>query len=83
MLLAQAQSQPVFQQKCAGCHETAAAFARESLVLKGGVLTGRTNGRPVAEFLKRHGKLTAEEVPIVVEALTRVLTETQGGTTKQ
>lgn len=83
MLLAQAQTQPVYQQKCAGCHETAAAFARQSLVMRNGVLTGRDNGRPVAEFLKRHGKLTPDEIPVVVEALTRVLAETQGGAAKK
>jgi hypothetical protein len=78
MLLAQAQTKPVYQQKCAGCHQTAAEFARASLLRRDGVLIGRTNGQPVAEFLKRHGKLTADEVPLVVDSLDRVLGEVGG-----
>lgn len=78
MLLAQAQTRPLFQQKCAGCHETAAQFARGSLVRRNGVLVGRTNAQPVAEFLQRHGKLAADEIPIVVETLLRVLYEVRG-----
>jgi hypothetical protein len=34
---------------------------------------------PVAELLKRHGKLTAEEIPVVMRSLERVLGEVQGG----
>jgi hypothetical protein len=79
MLLAQAQTKPVFQQKCASCHGTAADFARASLLERDGVVVGRDNGRPIADFLKRHGKLTSDEVPVVVESLTRVLKETAAG----
>lgn len=57
MLLAQAQTKPIFQQKCAGCHETAAEFARTSLTLRDGVVVGKSNGKPIAEFLTKHGKL--------------------------
>lgn len=78
MLLAQAQTQPVYQQKCAGCHDTAAQFARSSLERRGGVVVGKTNGRPISEFLKLHGKLSPAEVPVVVDSLTRVLSETVG-----
>lgn len=80
MLLAQAQTEPVYQQKCAGCHKTAAEFARAALVMKDGVLVGKSSGKPVAEFLKQHGRLTAEERPVVVEALTRVHGEVGGAT---
>ena len=82
MLLAQASTVPVFQQKCAGCHGTAAEFARSSLRLRDGVVIGRENGLAISEFLKRHGRLAAEEAPIVVESLTRVLGETGAGTSK-
>lgn len=82
MLLAQAQTKPIYQQKCAGCHQTAAEFARASLVRKDGVLVGRTNGLAVAEFLKRHGKLTAEEIPVVMRSLERVLDEVGGNGAK-
>lgn len=82
MLLAQAQTQPVYQQKCAGCHEAAAQFARSSLEKRGGVVVGKTNGRPIAEFLKQHGKLSSAEVSVVVDSLTRVLSETAGSPAK-
>ena len=75
MLLAQAGTKPVYQQKCAGCHETAAQLARGSLVFRDGTVVGRSNGQPIAEFLKRHGKLDPDEVPVVVESLTRVMRE--------
>jgi mono/diheme cytochrome c family protein len=78
MLLAQVATPPVFQQKCARCHGTAAEFARTSLTLPEGVLTGRESGRPVAEYLLRHGRLTEAERPIVVESLNRVLREVGG-----
>lgn len=81
MLLAQVQTKPIFQQKCTGCHDTAAEFARTSLVLRDGVVVGQQNGKPIAEFLKRHGKLAPDEVPEIVESLTRVLGEV-GGSTK-
>lgn len=78
MLLAQAQTKPVYRQKCSSCHDTAAEFARSSLVLRDGSIVGRSNGQPITEFLKRHGKFAPDEVPIVVESLTRVVRETGG-----
>ncbi|WP_448190948.1 hypothetical protein [Azospirillum sp. sgz301742] len=72
MLLAQATADPRFKDKCGGCHETAAGLVRESMVLRDGVLVGRESGRPVAEYLKRHGKLRQDEVPFFVELLTRI-----------
>lgn len=82
MLLVQAQTKPVYQQKCAGCHQTAAEFARASLSRKDGVLVGRANGLPVAEFLKGNGKLIQEEIPLVASSLARVLDEVQAGGAK-
>ena len=75
MLLAQAQTEPVFQEKCSGCHGTAAEFARVSLVVRDGTVVGRSNGRPINSFLKSHGKLSPDEVQIVVNSLNRVLSE--------
>lgn len=75
MLLAQAQTKPVYQQKCAGCHGTAADFARASLVVRDGAVVGRANGQPINSFLKGHGKLLSDEVDVVVSSLTRVLGE--------
>lgn len=76
MLLAQATSAPTYEQKCAGCHKTAAEFVRGSLATVGGLLIGKTNRKPVAEFPKAHGHLTTEEIPAVVASLVRVLSET-------
>ena len=75
MLKAQASSPPLFNSKCSGCHDTAAEFARKSLEIKKGVLTGRASGKPVIEYLKKHGKVTPEEAASLVQTLTRVLGE--------
>ncbi|TXC65391.1 hypothetical protein FSC37_02610 [Piscinibacter aquaticus] len=78
MLQAQATTSPVFKDKCAGCHGSASQFARESLVMRDGVLTGRASGRPVREYLQRHGKLAPEQVGPMVATLERVLGEVGG-----
>lgn len=74
MLLAQASTAPRFQERCGRCHESAADLARESLVVRDGVLQGRESGRPVAQFLPRHARLglTPEEVSFFTDLLTRV-----------
>ena len=72
---AQAANPPLFNSKCSGCHDTAAEFARKSLEIKNGVLTGRTSGKPVSEYLKKHGKVTPEEAASLVQTLPRVLGE--------
>lgn len=77
MLMAQLSAAPLFAQKCAGCHGSAADFARKSLVLKEGVLVG-ASGRPVARTLASHGELTPEEVTLVVQSLGRVRAEVAG-----
>ncbi len=78
MLQAQATTPPVFKEKCAGCHGTAADFAREALVMRDGVLVGRASGRAVREYLQRHGKLPASQVAPMVATLERVLGEVGG-----
>lgn len=75
MLLAQAQTKPVYQQKCASCHGNAAEFVRASLVVRDGAVVGRSNGQPITSFMKSHGKLSSDEVDIVVGSLSRVLGE--------
>ncbi|HYH37556.1 MAG TPA: hypothetical protein VD860_04975 [Azospirillum sp.] len=72
MLLAQATAGARFKEKCGDCHESAAELVRESVVLRDGVVSGRETGRPMADFLKRHGKLAPDDVPFFVELLTRV-----------
>ncbi|PWC37698.1 hypothetical protein [Azospirillum sp. TSO35-2] len=81
MLLAQASTEPRFKERCGRCHETAAELARESLVVRNGVLQGRESGRPVAQFLPRHAKLglTPEDVAFFTDLLTRVEGEVHSG----
>jgi cytochrome c5 len=78
MLQAQVTTSPVFKEKCAGCHGTAADFARESLVMRDGVLVGRVSGRAVRDDLQRHGKLAPSQVAPMVATLERVLGEVGG-----
>ncbi len=73
MLLAQLQTAPAYAQKCAGCHESAAEFAKASLENKNGVVFGRKRAQPISEILKRHGKLTADEISVVIDTLSRAL----------
>jgi hypothetical protein len=75
MLSAQAQSEPLFKQRCSECHGTAAEFARKSLEMKNGTLYGKKSMKPVAEFLKNHFDPPPDEVREIVETLTRVLGE--------
>lgn len=72
MLLAQAAGQGRFKARCGGCHAAAADLVRDRLVLRDGVLTGRDSGRPVGDFMTRHGGLGADEVPFFVDLLTRI-----------
>lgn len=75
MLAAQVTTPPLFGQKCARCHGTAAEFARKSLAISGGALTSAPSGRKVADTLATHGGLEPREVPVVVDSLTRVRNE--------
>ncbi len=75
MLLAQASTQPRFQQECSGCHGTAAKFVRESLTLRDGELYSRKMASPTTSFLSAHRKLNAEDVKFFVRQLTRVAHE--------
>jgi hypothetical protein len=75
MLQAQAVSQPLFKEKCANCHGTASEFARASLLIKDGVLIGKSKGRKVTDFLKSHCRLKPDEIQTIVDSLTRVRNE--------
>jgi mono/diheme cytochrome c family protein len=78
MLAAQVAASPQFKEHCAGCHGTAADFARRSLVLRGSVLTGKASGKPVADYLATHGGLPPAETPAMLQTLRRVLQEVGG-----
>ena len=75
MLVAQVESEPRFQKSCSGCHQSAAQFARQSLVVRNGVLTGRKTGQPVDVFLQQHRNLTAADAEFFQTLLDRVATE--------
>jgi mono/diheme cytochrome c family protein len=77
MLTAQATTAALFKQHCAGCHGTAAAFARESLSWRDGVLTGKKSGRAVEVTLRAHGGLAPAEAAEVVKTLARVMAEVE------
>ena len=78
LLLAQFQSATVYEQKYAGCHDGAAEFAKISLEKRDSFVLGRKRALPLSRILKRHGKLAPDEIPAVVEMLTRALDS--GGT---
>lgn len=63
----------LFHDKCKICHGRAVTFARSQLYLKDGKLTGRYSKRDTERFLHGHGRLTADEVPQMVETLRRHL----------
>jgi hypothetical protein len=67
-----------YQEKCRSCHQNAAELARSSLVASGGTVLGRQSGRPLADFLPKHARLTADELSVLVESLTRVYREVHG-----
>lgn len=75
MLAAQVSTPPLFRQRCAACHDSAATFARRSLALRDGVLVGKASGQPVAVYLRSHGGLAPKEVPEMVKTLARVHAE--------
>jgi hypothetical protein len=79
MLTAQVSSAPRFKEQCGGCHGSAAEFARKSLLVEHGVLKGRNSGKPVADYLVRHGGLTATDVPAMLRTLERVAAEVAAG----
>lgn len=80
MLLAQREAEPVYREKCAGCHQRAAELVRASIVMREGRLATRRGGQDLAEFLKTHGGANADQLPGLLDTLRRVYRETGGGT---
>jgi len=66
----------LYKQKCRMCHEPAVNFSRIKLIMKDGKLLGRYSGRDIKEFMNEHGRVTQDELPIIMDALMRQL-ETQ------
>lgn len=75
MLTAQVISPPEYRLHCGGCHDSAAQVVRDWLVRRDATLALRSTGKPVADFLRRHGGADAESRARIVEALTRIASE--------
>jgi mono/diheme cytochrome c family protein len=75
MLAAQAATEPLFNQHCAGCHGTAASFARQALGWRDGALTSKKTGRALEATLRTHGGLTPADAAAVATTLERVKRE--------
>lgn len=63
----------LFRTKCRICHDRAVDVARRQLIVRDGRLVGRYTGRDIPAFLTKHGRLTADEVPRIVDMLRRQL----------
>jgi hypothetical protein len=60
----------VYQRRCRVCHDEASRLARRELVLgDDGRLLGRYSGLDTEAFLRWHGRLLPDEVPVIVEML--------------
>lgn len=75
MLTAQAGTSGDFRQFCGGCHDNAAQLVRDWVVQRDGVLVGLGSGRPLVEFLRRHGGADTDSQARILQALTRIETE--------
>jgi hypothetical protein len=75
MLFAQANNQARFRDECSSCHENAARFVRNTLVLRDGVLYSRASGQPVRDFLDRHRNLEPADIDFFTKTLMRVARE--------
>ena len=64
----------LFRKKCRICHDRAVIFARRKLIIKDGELIGRYTKRRIRQFLLNHGRLNADELPVLLDALKRQLT---------
>lgn len=63
----------LFETRCGRCHQDHGGdFARETLLFENGELIGKKSRKRVLDFLpKHHGKLTSDEVGVLVEAFER------------
>jgi hypothetical protein len=75
MLLAQVLTKPRFKQECSSCHDRAASFVRQSMILQDEVLLSRDSGRPIRTFLQQHRRLDPNDVDFFTSLLIRVADE--------
>lgn len=78
-LLRVAQGGGRFSRRCAVCHESAEALARDRLILRDGRLHGRYSGRDIANHLQSHARIAgAEEATFFEKVLRRQMAREQG-----
>lgn len=75
MLLAQANTTPRFKNECSRCHDRAAKFVRDSLILRDDVLYSRKLKIPVRYFLAGHKYLKKKDVDFFMALLNRIAYE--------
>lgn len=63
----------LFLRKCTICHGRAVVLSELNLILKDGEPWGRYTGRKVEDFLQDHGRLSEDEIPIIMGAFVRQL----------
>lgn len=63
----------LFLTKCSVCHGRAIVLSQLNLILKDDQLWGRYTDRKIEEFLVGHGRLTEDEIPIIIGAFVRQL----------
>lgn len=63
------QSGGLYERKCRGCHDRAVTFARAKLTVRDGQLIGRLSRVDVAAFMVNHGRLTLDELPVMLARL--------------
>lgn len=59
----------VYQRLCARCHDKAAGFARERLLVRDGQIVSRKTGGEVGTLLTQHGGATDAEISTLLEML--------------
>lgn len=69
----------LFWTKCAICHVRAVDLVRDRLTLRDGEPVGRYSGVETSSYLEGHGRLTAEELPVMIETLKRHLQQAGRG----
>ncbi len=68
----------LFIRKCTICHGRAVVLSELNLIMKEGEPWGRYTGRKIEVFLQDHGRLTQDEIPIIMGAFVRQLVPADG-----
>lgn len=63
----------LFLNKCSVCHGRAIVLSQLNLIIRDDQLWGRYTDRKIDEFLIGHGRLTEDEIPVIMGAFVRQL----------